>query len=194
VRGGTATLLTLFRPAPGAVRAKGVTSASNAVLHPWLRDELSAILEELAPTTSCDPAAPFLPSWWQRRPKVAERDPAPPGRLILIWENLAGHTTPALGQWRCHQGLLPLYTPLSGSGLNLAEALQRLVVRRALDGQHPQTAAEVIPWLEDTLAGGNAEPTPFVWAGKRRERRQRARQRRRGEAAAAVDQSQLFAA
>src|SRR5215469_16169074 len=39
VRGGTATLLTLFRPATGAVRAKGVTSGSHAVLQPWLRAE-----------------------------------------------------------------------------------------------------------------------------------------------------------
>src|SRR5882762_6622221 len=34
-RGGTAKLLTLFRPATGHLRAKGVISASNAVLHPW---------------------------------------------------------------------------------------------------------------------------------------------------------------
>ncbi len=34
-RGGTAKLLTLFRPATGEVRAKGVLSAPNAVLHPW---------------------------------------------------------------------------------------------------------------------------------------------------------------
>jgi transposase len=194
VRGGTAKLVTLFRPAPGEVRAKGVTSAPNAVLHPWLRDELSAILPELPPTAACDPAAPFLPSWWQRRQEVAARDTDPPVRLILIWDNLAGHKTPALGQWLCCQGILPLSTPLRGSWLNLAEALQRIVVRRALDGQHPQTAAEIITWLEDTVAGWNAEPTPFVWAGKRCERRQRARQRRRGEVDAVVDQPQLFAA
>jgi transposase len=194
VRGGTAKLLTLFRPATGEVRAKGVTSASNAVLHRWLRDELSAILQELPPTTSCDTAAPFLPYWWQRRQELAEHYSDPPVRLILIGDNLAGHKTPALVQWLCHQGILPLYTPLSGSWLNLAEALQRIVVRRALDGQHPQTAAEIITWLEDTVAGWNAEPTPFVWAGKRRERRQRARQRRLGDAAAVLDQSQLYAA
>ena len=96
--------------------------------------------------------------------------------------------------WLCHQGILPLYTPLSGSWLNLAEALQHLSVRRASDGQHPQTATEIITWLEDTVAGWNAEPAPFVWDGKRRERRQRARQRRLGGATAVVKQSQLFAA
>jgi hypothetical protein len=75
---------------------------------------------------------------------------------------------------------MPLYTPLSGSWLNLAEALQRIIVRRALSGQHPQTPAEIITWLEDTVAAWNEDPTPFVWGGKRRERRKRARQRRLG--------------
>jgi hypothetical protein len=194
VRGGTAKLLTLFRPATGEVRAKGVTSAPNTVLHPWLRAELTQILQELPQTAPCDAEAPFLPYWWQRRQALADRYNDPPVRLILIWDNLAGHKTPALVHWLCHQGILPLYTPLSGSWLNLAEALQRIIVRRALDGQHPQTTTEIITWLEDTVAGWNAEPTPFVWDGKRRERRQRARQRRLGRAAAVIDQSHLFAA
>ena len=47
IRGGTAKLLTLFRPATGAVRAKGVTNAPNAVLHPWLQTELTAVLAAL---------------------------------------------------------------------------------------------------------------------------------------------------
>jgi hypothetical protein len=115
---------------------------------------------------------------------LADRYNDPPVRLILIWDNLAGHKSPELVHWLCHQGILPLYTPLSGSWLNLAEALQRIVVRRALAGQHPQTAIEIITGLEDTVAGWNEEPTPFAWDGKRRERRQRARQRRLGGAAA----------
>lgn len=47
VRGGTAKLLTLLRPATGEVRAKGVLSAPNVVLHPWLHEQLQAILDEL---------------------------------------------------------------------------------------------------------------------------------------------------
>ena len=47
VRAGTAKLLTLFRPATGQVRAKGVTHAPNAVLHPWLQAELEAALAAL---------------------------------------------------------------------------------------------------------------------------------------------------
>jgi hypothetical protein len=45
-RDGTAKLLTLFRPATGEVRAKGVEHAPNAVLHPWLKEELLAILAQ----------------------------------------------------------------------------------------------------------------------------------------------------
>src|SRR5438445_5956458 len=46
-RGGTAKLLTLFRPSTGQVCAKGVISATNAVLHPWLQEQLSAMLAEI---------------------------------------------------------------------------------------------------------------------------------------------------
>ncbi|MCK7491802.1 MAG: hypothetical protein MZW92_09165 [Comamonadaceae bacterium] len=35
--GGTAKLLTLFHPATGQVRVKGVTRTPNTVLHPWLQ-------------------------------------------------------------------------------------------------------------------------------------------------------------
>lgn len=96
VRGGTAKLLTLFRPATGEVRAKGVTSGANAILHPWLRDELTQILQGLPQTAACGPDAPFLPYWWRRRQELAERYHDPPVRLILIWDNLAGHKTPEL--------------------------------------------------------------------------------------------------
>ncbi len=193
VRGGTAKLLTLFRPATGAVRATGVTQAPNAVLHPWLQAELTAILRTLPDPSPPVEAAPFIPDWWQRRPHGAGGDHDPPLRLILIWDNLAGHKSVAMVRWLCAHGILPLYTPLSGSWLNMAESLQRIIVRRALAGQHPQTPAEIIGWLEQTVAGWNAEPTPFVWEGKRWERRKRARHRLLGGSAATV-QSQLIAA
>src|SRR5918992_1473393 len=51
VRGGTAKLLTLFRPATGELRAEGVTNATNAVLHPWLQAELTAVLAALPAVT-----------------------------------------------------------------------------------------------------------------------------------------------
>ena len=46
-------------------------------------------------------------------------------------------------RWLFQHGVLPLYTPLSGSWLNMAEALQRIVVGRALAGQHPQSESEI---------------------------------------------------
>ena len=89
---------------------------------------------------------------------------------------------------------MPLYTPLSGSWLNMAESVQRILVRRALEGHHPQSQDDLIAWLDDTVVGWNANPTPFVWHGKRFERRQRARQRRLGGSPASQAQSQPIAA
>jgi hypothetical protein len=122
VRGGTAKLLTLFRPATGVVRAKGVTRAPNAVLHPWLWGELTQILAALPPAPPPAPTAPFLPVWWRRRQELPHFGD-PPLRLILIWDNLVGHHRADLVRWLRGQGILPLYTPLSGSWLNLADAL-----------------------------------------------------------------------
>jgi hypothetical protein len=171
-RNGTAKLLTLFRPATGEVRAKGVRSATNAVLHPWLQSELSAILASLPEVPVAEEERPAQAQWatWLGRPPYHA---LPPLRLILIWDNLAGHLSASIVRWLFAQGIMPLYTPLSGSWLNMAEGVQRIVVRRALGGQHPQTPEETIEWLEDTVASWNEEPTPFIWDGKRRERRRR---------------------
>jgi hypothetical protein len=193
VRNGTAKLLTLFRPATGEVRAKGVPSAPNAVLHPWLQEELSTILAGLPEVTIPPEERPEAARWttWFG-PELCVS--LPPLRLILIWDNLAGHLSRSMVDWLIQHGVMPLYTPLSGSWLNLAEALQRIIVRRALAGQYPQTPEEIITWLEDTVAGWNEDPTPFVWDGKRRERRQRARQRRLGGSPALLADPQSYAA
>src|SRR5829696_318054 len=178
IRGGTAKLLTLFRPATGEVRAKGVTNAPNAVLHPWLQAELAEVLASLPPLTLSEDERPPLARWatWLGHEPT---EPLPPLRLLLIWDNLAGHLSWPIVRWLLQHGVLPLYTPLSGPRLNLAESIHRIIVRRALDGQHPQSQDELIAWLDDTVAGWNANPTPFTWHGKRYERRQRARRRRR---------------
>jgi hypothetical protein len=190
IRGGTAKLLTLFRPATGQVRAKGVTNAPNLVLHPWLKAELLQILADLPESTrrESDPQAQWE-TWLGHLPHL----PLPPLRLILVWDNLAGHLSTSMVIWLFAHGVMPLYTPLSGSWLNMAESVQRIICGRALNGQHPKTAAEIISWLEDTVAGWNAAPTGFVWDGKRRERRIRAKQRRLG-GSAAVPNHQLIAA
>ena len=74
-------------------------------------------------------------------------------------------------------GIMPLYTPI-GSGLNMAESIQRVLVSRALAGQHPAGPEQLIQWMEAVARGWNAAPTPFVWGGRRALRRQQARGRR----------------
>jgi len=190
-RGGTAKLLTLFRPKTGSVHAKGVLSAPNVVLHPWLKEELTQILKPILqreaemgrPEESERPVGARWRTWlWPH-----ERDEGlPPLRLILVWDNLAGHLTPEIVVWLFQQGIMPLYTPLGGSWLNMAESVQRIIVPRALAGQHPQSAQDLISWLEQTVAGWNADPTPFVWGGKRKARRERARLRRLAGSGAAL--------
>lgn len=182
VRNGTAKLLTLFHPASGRVRVKGVTSCSNAVLHPWLQEQLAAILAALpALAAPRDPAADRV-AWatWQAglsRPITLPAAP-PPLRLLLVLDNLAGHLTPAFVLWLFAHGVMPLYTPLGGSWLNMAESIQRVLKRRALEGTHPTTPLDIIAQLEATACGWNRDPTPFVWGGQRAARRDRARQRR----------------
>jgi hypothetical protein len=198
VRGGTAKLLTLFRPATGLVRALGVRSAPNTVLHPWLQGHLTELLAQVEkeharatlPSEAARPLYARWETWLGHRP----RGPLPPLRVILIWDNLAGHLTPDLVGWLFDHGVLPLYTPLSGSWLNMAESVQRIIVRRALSSQHPETAQQVIDWLEQTVAGWNLTPTTFVWNGKRRQRRVQARLRRLGGSGAALVKGASFAA
>jgi hypothetical protein len=73
-------------------------------------------------------------SWtrWQAGLRVRITLPAelPRLRLLLIWDNLTGHHTPELLLGLFAQGVMVLFTPLSGSWLNMAESLQRILCRR----------------------------------------------------------------
>ncbi len=102
----------------------------------------------------------------------------PPLRVLLVLDNLTGHRTPALVLWLFAHGVMPLFTPLGGSWLNMAESIQRVLKRRALDGGHPANPDEIIARLESVAKHWNAAPTPFVWGGKRAARRKRERERR----------------
>lgn len=97
---------------------------------------------------------------------------------LLILDNLAGHKTPSFVLWLVAHGIMPLYTPLGGSWLNMAESIQRIITRRALAGTHFQSSQAIITALEATTRGWNICPTPFSWGGKRKARRDRARARR----------------
>jgi hypothetical protein len=67
-----------------------------------------------------------------------------------------------------------MFTPLAGSWLNMAESIQRLLKRRALDGQAYASPQHLIHALEAVAAHWNRHPTPLVWSGKRRQRRRTA--------------------
>src|ERR1051326_3218446 len=99
VRSGTAKLLTLFHPATGQVRVKGVTSCPNVVLHAWLEAELSSILDSL-PMPKILPEADNRAAWqrWQAGLTVKPTlpDELPPLRMLLVMDNLAGHPDSAL--------------------------------------------------------------------------------------------------
>jgi len=181
IRNGTAKILTLFHPVSGQVRVKGVTSSTNAVLHPWLKEQIEEILKTL-------PEKPLLDEetnrqiWkeWQtglsQRITLAEK--LPPLRMLLIWDNLRGHYTPEMVLWLFAHGVMPLYTPLGGSWLNMAESIQRILVRRGLAGQNPQSPKQIITWLEAVARYWNTDPTPFEWGGARAARRERYCKRR----------------
>lgn len=180
IRNGTAKMLTLFHPQNGTVRVKGVRSCTNLVLHEWLKQELGDIVEHLPAAARMDEAANRL-LWerWQEGLLWPITLPAklPVLRMLLVMDNLKGHKTPEMVLWMFAQGIMPLYTPLGGSWLNMAESIQRIIKRRGLDCQHAQTPEEIIRLLEATVRGWNREPTPFEWGGARAARRARRRER-----------------
>ena len=163
------------------MRVKGVTRCPNVILHAWLEAELSAILDAMPPPRIL-PEPNNQAAWehWQAGLTVKPTlgDNLPPLRMLLVMDNLAGHLTGRFVVWLFDHGIMPLYTPLSGSWLNMTESIQRIIAGRALAGQTPASSAEVIEWLEATARAWNADPTPFEWGGKRQLRRQRAYRRR----------------
>lgn len=181
-REGKAKMMTLLHPQTGAVRVKGVTNTRNETLHTWLKEELCAILATLPePAPVTDPHANRL-GWESWREGVSVKatlsQDLPPLRLLLVMDNLVGHKNPDWLIWCFQHGILPIYTPLGGSWLNMAESIQRILKQRALDGFYPQDVQTIIDRLEAVARGWNAHPTPFIWNGKRRRRRERARARR----------------
>jgi hypothetical protein len=184
LRDGTAKVLTLFHPADGHVRVEGVTSCPNTVLHGWLKRELAAVLAAMPtpPAMTTTSLGETRKDWqrWQEglgiKPTLL--DELPPSRMLLVPDNLAGHKTAEFVCWLSAHGILPLYTPAGGSWLNMAESLQRLLKRRALDGQHPTEVGQIMAWFKSVAEHWNAAPTPFEWGGKRAARRRRQRERR----------------
>jgi len=181
IRNGTAKMLTLFHPATGQVRVKGVSHSTNAVLHPWIKEQVLEILKELPEKPMLDEETNRL-LWkvWQEglSKRITLLEKLPPLRMLLVWDNLQGHYTPEMVIWLFEHGVMLLYTPLGGSWLNMAESIQRILVRRALAGQNPETPQQIIAWLEAVARSWNNDPTPFEWGGARAARRERSRIRR----------------
>jgi hypothetical protein len=100
LRDGGAKLMTLFRPATGELRAKGVTSVTNAVLHPWLKAQFLSIeaSEEEAQHEESDQVRAYEKTeetaryhQWETWVGWRLSDRYPPLRMILVWDHLAGH-------------------------------------------------------------------------------------------------------
>lgn len=161
----------------------GVGQGGSEVLHPWLEAELTAILATL-PEPEMYSFAENRRRWerWQEglSLRITLPESLPPLQMLLVLDNLTGHYSLDFVLWLFAHGIMPLYTPLGGSWLNMAESIQRILKRRALAGQHPTTPEEIIAWLEAAARSWSREPTPCIWGGKRQARRARARQSGQG--------------
>ena len=141
---GTAKIITLFHPADGQVRVKGVESTQNQVLHPWLKENLSELLADLPPPKSSFSSSEHRDLWesWRQglTVKFTLPEQLPPLRLLLICDNLAGHKTPSFVVWLCEHGMgAALYSP----GRQLAEY-------GGVYSEHPQAKS---------LGGTTSDPT-----------------------------------
>src|SRR5207248_11654783 len=94
---------------------------------------------------------------WETWLGHAPSRPLPPLRIVLVLDNLAGHLSADLVLWFFEHGVMPLYTPIGGSWLNMAESVQRIIVPRALAGQDPNTAPSAwsAGWSRTWLDGNN---------------------------------------
>jgi len=51
--------------------------------------------------------------------------------MQLILDNLKGHKTPEFVLWLVNQGVMPFYTSLGGSWLNMAESIQNTLKNKS---------------------------------------------------------------
>ena len=80
-------------------------------------------------------------------------------RVLVVMDNLAGHQTPEAVLWMFAHGIMPLYTPLSGSLLNMAQSIQRIL--RVGTPRPTSTPAEIIALLEATVRAEVKTPLPL---------------------------------
>ncbi len=92
------------------------------VLHGWLKEELAQIVATLPPPAelSIEENRKLWQSWQEGlQVKITLRQDPVPLRMLIVMDNLAGHKTPEMVLWMFDHGIMPLYTPLSGSWLNM---------------------------------------------------------------------------
>ncbi len=101
-------MLTLFRPSDGRVRIAGATSVTDAVLHPWVKRELAAVRAELpAPPPTADAPRAAWERWQLGLTlPITRPEQLPALRVLLVLDNLAGHTPPALVLWLFAHGVM----------------------------------------------------------------------------------------
>jgi transposase len=78
--------------------------------------------------------------------------------MLLILDNLQGHRTTHLVLWMVEHGVMPIYTPVGGSWLNMTESIQAILKYRAFNGETPQSPEEIIDWVEAPLVAGTVTP------------------------------------
>ena len=117
-RGGTAKMLTLFRPGSGQLCSQPVTRTTNTVIHPWLMGEMESILSDLPDNREgIDEKWQEWATWRWPVERIQEYTsaPAPCVRMLLVLDNLRGHYTKSFVAWCLEHGVALLYTPLGGS-------------------------------------------------------------------------------
>lgn len=85
------------------MRVKGVTTGTNALLHPWLKQELTAILVHLPEPSPVLNTQTTRAVWerWQEGLSMRFTLPKdlPPLRMRWVLDTLAGHKTPEYSGW-----------------------------------------------------------------------------------------------
>ena len=107
-----------FHPASGKARVKGVTSSANAILHPWLKEELSMILQTLPPPKEWmpKPTASFGKCGRRIILPITLPENLPDLRMLLIWDNLRGHYTTEMILWLFNMALCLCTHPWEAPG------------------------------------------------------------------------------
>src|SRR5215216_5850202 len=95
-------------------------------------------------------------------------------RALLAIADGASYTAAAHQVGRRHNETISAWVSrFNRNGLAAVRPGHGVLKRRALDGQHPHSPDEIGSWFEQTARSWNEQPTPFVWNGKRRQRRRR---------------------